>query len=406
MFNFNKTFKNTTRTGSVLPKEYVDYLSKSAPQGTKYIPDTNGYVILTPTGDSTSISGFTFDPSLEQKHDLGDTFSPNDLLNYIYNSQQPMKIKLLKPGMLVINGAEFPVEKIAYMPRRDIVYGEGIVEVFPQPFPGPFDVVISNSQYSVSLKVMRKPNRSISEELYESAEDSILSLRFIINRADETVKMTLNFAFSKAKTVREVVECMSIVNSWGKGESIINGRPFPYQPVDDQANLPNETTVVFWEKVLAVESSLGEHFDIPEKAPSMETISAVEMLFQGLVNLTPVICKEQIDSVTSEVDETSIKPPPINQELLVEMCCTFETEVLGRILSLPAIIMVFNAQLSKIERKGNKQTIVLSDVSEEKRRYTVVLPFKDKDSLLAYQSKDQQQKIEAFRTAKLPSDYL
>ena len=218
--------------------------------------------------------------------------------------------------------------------------------------------------------------------------------------------MTLNFAFSKAKTVREVVECMSIVNSWGKGESIINGRPFPYQPVDDQANLPNETTVVFWEKVLAVESSLGEHFDIPEKAPSMETISAVEMLFQGLVNLTPVICKEQIDSVTSEVDETSIKPPPINQELLVEMCCTFETEVLGRILSLPAIIMVFNAQLSKIERKGNKQTIVLSDVSEEKRRYTVVLPFKDKDSLLAYQSKDQQQKIEAFRTAKLPSDYL
>ena len=405
MFNFNKTFKNP-KSGKELPKEFVDYLSKSAPPATKYIADEAGNVVLIPTDNEPTISGFSFDPSSEQKKDLGDNYSLSDLLDYLHNSQQPMRIKLNHPGYLTVNGKEIPAHQIAYSPRHDISYGDGIAEAIPEPFPGPFPMTIANDQYIKNLSIQRIPNRSVHEQVYESSKDDALTVRYTVNAATGLLNMSVNFSFSKATSVREVVECMSILNSWYKGEAILNGHTFKYQLKNNTLSTLNDGAFVFWKKVLEVESILDLHFDLPKSAPGPDAISDMETLYQGLVKQNPTIERTQITSFTTELDNSVERSVDLNTEVLIEFGSIFNRTVFNQEISLPAISMIFNAVFSKTEDKGKHRTFFLADVSDEKKMYTVVLPFKDEASREAYPKENRKEYIDAFRLAKHPNDFI
>lgn len=409
MFNFMDTFQKKPDCGIELPKEYLDYLSQDAPNGTKYIADKNGIVMLTPTGTELFIGGFSFKPTEEQKKDLGYNYSNRDVLDYIYNSQQAIELEPLKPGVIVINNEEVELSKLVFSGTPLLRIERGILRAFPQAFPAPFNLILSSDRASRTVVVSRKPNRSVHDEIYESTDDGPLYVRYRCNPVTNSLTMTINFLYSKAKCVNDVIECVELVNDWRKGKAHINGFPFPYHVEEKTGIEPDEQQLIIWKKMLSIENVLGIRFSLPINEPGIEAILDIETLYQGLINEKPTISRTQIDSFTNEDNGAESFPDtaiPSGKEFVLEMSCAYETYLFEQTISLPAIVMVFNAAIEKVERKGKTRTTFLTDFGNDKKRYTSMMPFKDIESLQKYQQKDRLEIIKEFEHAKRPSDLI
>lgn len=409
MFNFRDTFQKKPDQGIELPNEYLDYLSQNAPNGTKYITNGNGIVMLTPTGTELNIGGFSFKPTEEQKKDLGSNYSFQDVLAYMYNSQQAIEIEPQKSDVIVINDKEVDINDIVFSATPLLRIDRGTAKMIPDPFPEPFNLTLSSDKASRTVSLVRKPNRSIHDEVYESTDDGPLSVRYKCNSVTNKLSMTISFKYSKAKCVKDVIECIELVNDWRSGKAQINGFSFPYRVEEKTGTEPEEQQLLFWKKMLSIENVLGILFALPTKEPGIEAILDIETLYQGLIEEKPTISRTKIDSFTNEdtgADSFPGNTIPAGEEFVLEMSCTYETNLFGQNISLPAIVMVFNAAIEKTERKGKMRTTFLTDFGNDKKRYTSMMPFKDIESLQKYQRKDRVEIIKAFEAAKRPSDLI
>ena len=80
-------------------------------------------------------------------------------------------------------------------------------------------------------------------------------------------------------------------------------------------------------------------------------------------------------------------------------------DIFGFKKELPALLMVFNSKLLKIEKK-EETTIFLGDESEEQKRYTSVMCFKNNEELEKYEKESESDKIQLFKDAKRAYEYL
>lgn len=70
--NFNKVFNNPLpQPQQKIPASYAEYISKSLPEGIRYIPIEQGGCAIVSDTDKLTISGLQFCPTDEQKKILG-----------------------------------------------------------------------------------------------------------------------------------------------------------------------------------------------------------------------------------------------------------------------------------------------------------------------------------------------
>lgn len=406
--NFNKAFNSKPETKISIPPALIQHLNKSLPSDMEYIVNDDGNCAVTSKSGNFNIGGFIFKITESQRKILGTNFTNEDLFQYFYNSQKPIPLELEKDGYILLNGKEFPIEKLNYNPYVPIKHVKGKFMMYPPKFSNSFIIKVGNEKFERELEVTRIPNESVSAVAYESKRDNALYVKYIIDNEEPNFSFTISFDLSKARNVEDIVESTSIYNSFvdNRGrifETIIKANE------KSNARKFDERSILFWEKVLKIEKILAVRFIPTKEDIDFETICLVERLYQNLVNNIPVRDNQTIDAINGEWNFKKSKEEiknSIGHPIFFEFEATNDIELFGVKINLPCLIEVFDSILSGFEINDGKHKIILSDVSEDKNRYTSMLCFKNEKELKEFKEKDVNERTNLFKQAKKPQEFL
>ncbi len=406
--DFNRVFKNKPQTQLSVPPAFIKYINSSLPAGVKYIVDENGDCAITSAKEKFSVGGFVLKPTDEQKKVLGKNFNREDVLNYSYNAQERIPLELIKEGYILLNGHEFPIEKMVYNPLAPIKYVSGSFYMQPPQLPNPFSVKVGCKKYERSLLVSRIPHNSVSTVAFESSKEYPLYVKYFIDNKKQTLTMNISFNLKKAKSIKDIVESTSIYNAFLDGNGTFLGYALKTELRTNNIKEFDRSSIFFWEKVLKIEEMLEVSFVPPNGDVNSDIICLVEQLYQNLINKTPVRDNQTIDFVdvdckTNEIENEIIKS--VGSPICFEFEKTSCVELFGVEKKLPSLVVVFNAILRNYTHKGGKLRLAFADEDKEKKRYTAIMYFKTGEELNAYKTNDYDRIIPLFRDAKKIYEY-
>lgn len=406
-FDFDNAFNEKPGNSIKIPDALIAYLSKDLPDGLKYVTDSKGYCFISSESKKVTLSGFNFKLTESQKENLGNKFTPKDVLKYFYNSQKPIPLTLDKEGFITVNGKEIAIEKLTYNPYNPIAYVSGTLFAKPSEFPPPFTVTVGNNEYCRDLVISRIPYESLHTIAFGSKNDSSLQIKLFLNELTQDMTLTISIELIYANTVHEIVESISIYNSYLDGKGFLCGYPMEWNLNDNTQIKFDENSLLFWKKVLSLEECLGVEFTPPKKDIDFYTMCIVEQLYQNLVNEVPIRTSEKIDSLSGKgkiKDGNSIYDS-IGKPLFCEFESNLSFNLFGKELKLPSMVCIFNAVLSNIKNEDKEYTLSFSNESLEKETYMVVMCFKTQDLLNEYK-KNHDKLISNFKKAKKASEYI
>lgn len=409
--DFNKVFKDKPQTQMAIPQPLVDYMNRSLPEGIRYVSDENGNCEITSETGSLSIGGFVFEPTEKQIKILGKNYTQQDVLNYFYNSQKAIPLKLKKEGYILLNGKELPIEKMSFNPYMpvEIKYVEKTFWIYPSKFPEAFPVKIGSDKYEREVLISREPNESVNIMSFKSSCDEPLKVQYFINENKKSITMNLSLNLIKASTVLDLVQATSIYNAFIDGKGTFLGHSLGFGLKDDSVKKFDERSISFWERVLEIEKILKVQFYPSQDNISAEDIYLVEQLYQSLVNRIPTRDNQRINSINGMWDFESMGQD-INEMLGKPMFFRFECishiELFGIKKDLPTLVGVVNAVLEEYKINGKKQEVTFADESQEKKRFNSIMFFESEDELLKFVNGNHEEIIEMFRNAKNPCEYV
>ena len=406
--DFDKVFNSKPQPQMEIPEAFIAYLNKQLPEGVKYVLDDDGNCVITADGASFTLGGFEFVVSQEDKKILGKAFSRDDILHLFYNRQKPIPLQLEKEGIVLLNGKEFPVDKMFLNPHNPISKQSGSFFMSPSPLPGPFVLAVGCKEYERNVFVSRIPHNSVNTMAFESDKSDPLRVSYLIAPEEQKLTMSMSFNLSRAKTIRDIVECIRIYNAYLDGEGYLCGQPLETKLTGESVKRFEETIIEFWEKVLAIEDCLDVVFAPPREDVDFDTICLVEQLYQNLVQKTPIRetgKPDTLDGKWESKNEADILAS-IGTAIYFEFEATRTVELFGAKFTLYGLLGIIDAVLADYVTKGKKQKIVLSDVSEDRPRHTTSLFFKSEKDMIEYRDSDRNERLTAFHKAKRARDYL
>lgn len=408
--DFDKVFNRKPQTQMKVPEALVQTLSEHLPTGLQYVAAEDGSCrIISAEKKPIIIGGFLYEPTAQQRQILGENYTVQDVLDYSYNAQQWIHLSLKRDGYILLNGEEFPVEKLQYHPYVPVKFVSGSFYIFPRKFPEPFSLTIGNGKYERTLQIRRVPNESISVAAFESGKENVLYTNYYIDERKHRMTMNISLNLAYAFTVRDMVEAPSIYNSFLDGKGLMEGSPIESKIMEDNIHKFDQSTIEFWGKVLCIENYLNVSFSPPHRDIEFDEMSTVEQLYQTLIQTTPVRDVKTIDSLDGPWDLTSKKDilKSIGQPLFLEFKAVHCADLFGVKLELPCLLRVFNAILAGFNEEENVKRIILDDQSNDKPRYISFLCFKDEASMKNYEeSVDLSISIQQFQNAKYAREYL
>lgn len=406
--DFDKVFNNKPQTQIRVPEALVSYLSRQLPDGTKYIADDDGNCILVQNEKPIKIGGMILSPSEEQKKILGKKYTLQDILDYSYNSQKPIALTLKKEGHILLNGKEFPIDKLQYSPYAPVKYASGSALMIPSLLPKPFKIVLGCSKYERTVSVKRVPHESISTLAFESEKEVPLYIQYYLDEKKHSMTLSLSLNLIYARSIGDIVESASIYNAFLDGKGLVCGKRLESSVTDAKIKRFDEDSIEFWEKVLSLEQELGVRFVPPQEDVGFETIILIEQLYQNLIKGVPIRETNTIESVTykeNKGEEKSILDA-IGHSILLEFDATMSFNLFGIRVKLPCITRIFHVKLGEPRISGKKRKIMLEDESDQKKRFASVLCFKNQEDLEYYRKLDRKSTTDQFYSAKYARDYL
>lgn len=406
--DFNRVFNGKPQTELKIPDAMIKHLNTKLPPGVMYRATEDGNCEIISAGESVTVGGLIFVPTDEQLKILGKKCTREDILKYSYNAQKPIPLKLKKEGYVILNGEEYPIEKIHYNPYSPISIVSGKIFMHPKPFPQPFALTIGNKKYTKQMFFERIPNESIHISKFESKKEQPLMVRYSLDESKHTISFNISYNLSYAKTVKDIVESTSIFNSFVDGEGLFCGDPLVANFDKTEVKKYDPDSVIFWEKVLLVEEALETTFTPPNDDVDFSTMRTVETLYQNLINNNPIRENRKIDSLDGEWDIKDVNgvETAIGQPAYFEFEATSNVSLFGIEKKLPCVIGVFDSLLSNYTVKGKKYKLFLENLSEEKHMYISTLRFKTEEELKAYMGSNSDERITTLNEAKTVQYYL
>lgn len=407
--DFNRVFKSKPQSQLSVPSAFIDYMNCSLPEGIKYVADENGNCFIVGTGESFTIGGFSLELTDEQKKILGKNYTEKDVYEYSYNAQKPIHLSLIKDGYILLNGQEFPIQKMAYNPLMPIKYVSGSFCMIPPKLPGPFEIKVGCNKYERTMIVSRVPNNSVSILAFESKREDPLCLKYFIDKKKQLMNLNISLNLEKAKSVKDIIESTSIYNAYLEGNGTFSGHKLNSKLNTDNVKKFNGQSILFWEKVLEIEAYLGVSFVPPKVSVDFHTVCLVEKLYQNLIHKIPVRDNQKINHIDGNWDynDTGIDiGQSIGKPLFFEFEATSELNLFGIKIELPSLLCVFDAVIKEYIPKGKKQQLVFADESEEKERYTSIMCFKTDEELAEYKTRGYDEIVSCFHDAKRVQEHL
>lgn len=407
--DFNKVFKDEPQSQMSIPQPLVDYMNKLLPEGIRYVADENGNYVITGETDSLSLGGFIFNPTERQKKILGENYTQQDVLDYFYNSQKAMPLALEKEGYILLNGVEFPVEKMSFNSTLPVKYVEESFWLYPSKFPKASPIKMGSDKYEREILISRVPNESVNIMCFESSCDEPLKVQCFINKKKKSITMNLSLNLINASTVLDLVQATSIYNAFIDGKATLFGHFFGSELKDGRAKKFDEKSIGFWERVLDIERILKVQFCPSQDDVAVEDIYLVEQLYQSLVNKIPTRDNQIINSLSGKWDFESLGwdiNDMLGKPMFFRFVCTSHIELFGIKEDLPTLVGVVNAILEEYKINGKKQEVIFGNESQEKKRFNSIMFFESEDELLKFVEGNHQEIIEMFQNAKRPSEYV
>lgn len=405
--DFDEIFKKEDDSHFDIPPALVEYINKSLPKGTKYVVDNDNLVITADDGsDSINIGGFVVELTKEQKRIIGKEYNLDDVLSYSYNAQKPIQLKPKKDGFLLLNGAEFPIEKLSYNPIDHMKYEQGTFYMIPYSFPEPFEIVIGCDEYSKIISIQRVPNESVTNMAFESDQNSLLRVKYYLDEKSKKFTMNMSLNFKSAKSFYEIVESVTIFNAFMTGKGKFGGIEFKSKIGKSNGKKFDEKSIDFYNKVVQIEKALNVTFKPPRDNIDFDTICLVEQLFQNLINKNPTRDKQVVNTLTGKWGKNEQINESIGKPIYFEYEASYKLDLFDVKLDMVALLGVFNAVFKEYKTNKNNSTILLDDENPEKKRYTSVIVFKDINDLNEFKKIENNERINKMREAKRIVEYL
>lgn len=400
--DFDQVFNDKTNSQSRIPEATIEYLNSKLPEGLKYERTEDDQLIVTSEGKKLVFGGWKLAPNEEQKKVLGEHFADEDIINYSYNAQQPIALKLKKDGYITINGNEFPVSDLRYNPLIPMKYENGSFCLIPMKFPSPFQVAVGCDGYEQNLTVSRVPNESIDVMEFESSKDHCLVMNFKVNQATQKMTIRLSYNSLKAKTIREIVESIKIYNAYMVGKGYFCHKKLESEVIEKDAGKIDSILEQFWEKALLVEEELDLKFVPPQSSLDGETVQIVDMLYQNLVKHNPIKSKDKLKQLDGKWD--ALEKKEIEEKKCTPLYFEFESTAAFNLFEiefcLPGIIGIFDAVIKELREQGDSQQLILEDAASNRPRYAVKLWCKTTEEVKRYRTEDHDELLDAFHKAK------
>ncbi|MCD8107272.1 MAG: abortive infection system toxin AbiGii family protein [Oscillospiraceae bacterium] len=408
LLDFDKIF-GEPELQDTIPEGYINYLNRSAPPDTHYERmGKDSCVLVGDDGKKVTLGGFVFEPTEKQKRALGENFSEEDFKYYLYNSQTQYKFSLAESGQVIINGEKRPINQLSIYMNKSIDYSESYIFIIPSPMDMSFDMCVSVDTVKQSLHMVRKPNDSVSEALFESDDSDALKLSMRANLRDTSRKVKYTVKIGHPKTVSETIETIKLYNAFATGNACIDGRKLNGVNKTSEGRIFSESEILFWNKVRSIEERLDVHFVPPVADVSMEEAVTVERLYQSLIKINPTKTGKRIDSLTGkgvhEIMEISEKS--VGQPIFMEITRVEECDLFGEHLELLGLVSICNAVLSGYTAEGDSITVKFADKSESEKLFTTILLFNREEELIKYRNGDAVERIQQAHNAKEPIEYL
>lgn len=310
-FDFEKTF-HPQKEKMMIPKEFLEELSKELPDNMEYHYDETGHILFAETTEGTEVvyEGLLFKLTNEQKSILGNRKTFNDILTLIDNTQEPVEIvPASNDNTVIVNGKKIPFNRmVLYMPNSLLVE-EADKKVYAfRKIEQKIDINLSNNKYSCNITLTRVPVKSIDYMLFKSAIDSVLSLSLKAELPIDTnvpISITIGLKPANAKTVTELVEAISLYNSFvdpNRKDGKVDGKAARFI-AETERKIFDPYTELFWNKVLAIEKYTNSSFFVPTDEIDMNTVRFVDELYYSLVNKIPIRKRYKFESLDGNWDE-------------------------------------------------------------------------------------------------------
>jgi hypothetical protein len=404
--DFDNIFNEDPKSQFSIPPKYIDFLNKNLPKGIKYVLDENGNCTISSEESEIKIGGMKVILNEEQKKVLGDNYQLNDVLDYSYNSQQKIEIEPIEKGFIMLNDEKFPIDKLEYNPLNPIELVDGKFYLIPPKFDCAIQLKLSDGKYQRIMNISRIPNNSIKIWSFQSNKEEPLQISYTMNNNNKEVKFNISFNLNYANSIRDVVESVYIYNAFIEGKGYIQDTLMKAKLSNKKRNKYDEKSASFWEKVLMIESEISKKFIPPKENIEYDQILEIEELYQMLILKHPIRDKNVISSLSANCDYKKDINDCINKPLFFEFNATYSTDIFDCQINLPMLLMVFNSKIVKIEKDKNESNIILEDESNEKKRYTVMMCFKDQEELEMYRKKINKNIIKVFKESKMAYEYL
>lgn len=372
-FNHKKSVFKKPISTAITSHSAIEFYNQFAPQGTKYkVNDDKSLILEIPNNAKIKIVNAKFILTDEQKSILGEDYQNSDVLNFMENSQQPIKIKFdNNNGGVFLNGQKISFNDV-YKTLGNIEFKDEELYIFPQKFPPAHEIEIKSGRMVRRFKIQRVPNPSVSIMKFESINNKIMKITILLNTINNSMSISIIYNIKFAKSAKEIYHAYNFYLGMLKGKCEVANNKINIgdEYLSEIMNFQSLTN--FWKKVSEIEEKTRiKLLPTEEKDFDFETIKTVEILFQSLCKKNVIRINEKLNSV--EMDET-FDEEKING--FKEKCCAY-------VFNNDIVLTLFEKKFNLIKSFVTYDLLIASVESLPNGKTKVNFTYKDENNIFS-----------------------
>ncbi|RDY25396.1 hypothetical protein CHL78_018405 [Romboutsia weinsteinii] len=370
--NFKKAFQKRETS---IPNSILKQLEKDLPKGFYYKPNNDGACIMIPDDINKIIKKESFIISKELKDK-----SIDEILQYTYSSQQPLKFK----NSIEIDSKIIKVEDMVKFPFSAEKISTSELVLLPIPFEV-FTLQLECDNVKKIINVKRQASEDINKINIKSVDSSDLEFSYMMDLKEPKIDFNIDINFESCNSLEQLIENFKLYKAFGEGKLKVAGIDLGDRAHEFKTNINNDAVsdmIDFYQKLLEV-TSLIDIKVIPKENISREDIYSLEELYTTLVKQKPY--KENINinklnlKASKELDEDIFLG---KKGAAFQSSGNFECNILGSTIVLPTIVVIYNIIVTKVNKEKSENIIDYDlDITnmEGKKIYKSCIHFKNKE---------------------------
>ncbi|TDB49543.1 abortive infection system toxin AbiGii family protein [Bacillus sp. CBEL-1] len=402
--DFEKAFFQKNEKDVRIPKEIVKSLSETLPEGFTYTNIGNGAIGVVPLGTEAELSGLR----VELPDDLPGNFKPStmeELEEFMYRVQHPIKMKLVEDNSLVLNGTSFNLEDFIKFPFKTVDNEKKVREyelsLVPRPFQSPFEVKVQGNGVTKLLHFQRQPYADMHKSLFKSINNDNFEISYIIDEKNSKLTFNVKYSLENVDSIEEGIAILELYQSCIEGGIKLNDLRLPEAPATSIEKESILETINFWKKVLTLQEHLGVQF-IPEFKTKREDVILVEEIYRSLIATRPFKKYLNINDLTLTGPQgMDLKELIGREELSIQFHEYLDVGLFGVKLNLVSVVAFFDFMVKGVKsiKDDVPKHILITEPIKGKRTYQVARHFCDKETASSYMEYIQKN-IKEFEDAE------